>query len=265
MSNIDLSPVETAIYNWLVPAYVPAVIFANQRVPKPSYPYASILQTASAREGGRDQISLSQDLRRAKSVRFTPAVAADATYTVTLGGVAYSYTASDAPTAAEITAGLKAAITGSLYTVTDNAGTLDIAAAAVFLVTVTSNLSWSNLDAGHEITETALGSRRLAFQITFHVDEDNMVAGGAYAWAETVQTSLSLESVVAALWAQGVAVVKTTGLRDMSQVVNGQWESRAVFDVVFRVLVQFSEDTGYIGHVTATGDVDGAAVVFDGP
>ena len=57
----------------------------------------------------------------------TPTVANSAVYTVTVNGTAYSFTSGLAATAAEITAGLEAAITATGVTVTDNTGTLTIA------------------------------------------------------------------------------------------------------------------------------------------
>lgn len=57
----------------------------------------------------------------------TPSVANSAVYTVTVNGTAYSFTSDASATAAEITAGLEAAITATGVTVTDNTGTLTIA------------------------------------------------------------------------------------------------------------------------------------------
>lgn len=57
----------------------------------------------------------------------TPTVANSAVYTVTVNGTAYSFTSGLAATAADITAGLEAAITATGVTVTDNTGTLTIA------------------------------------------------------------------------------------------------------------------------------------------
>jgi hypothetical protein len=340
---ISWSAFEAALVDWLVPAYVPRVIFANQRAPQPAMPYASLLLMASAKEGGRDPSVLTQDLTRAKSVRLTPTVANGATYTVTIDGHAYTYVSggttlsaqvaigalhanedytitidghavtvnsgaspdatnilklgfepllvalgynagwdgsnllinhgatpfaitvsanlaltggADPVTAAQITAGFKAAMSAATQTVTDNHGTLDITGTAVFALVVTTNLAWVNLDAGHELVTTITGQRRLSYQITVHVDEANAVAGGAYAWAESIRTSLSLPSVIDSLWQAGIAVVKDTGARDMSAVVNGQWVQRAQVDVVLRAAVDLAEDTGYIASATATGTID---------
>ena len=338
---ISWAAFEAALVNWLVPAYVPRAIFANQRAPQPAMPYASLLLMASAKEGGRDPAILTQDLTRAKSVRLTPTVQNNATYTVTVAGTPYTYVAqsrvveadivagpnlgadggtvtvnghvcalaydlktlgdninalgqpvtvstpdgwntlvidgagfavSVPPTltmtttvvsddASAITSGLKAAMAAETRTVTDNHGTLDITGTAIFALTVTTNLTWVNLDAGHEIVTTIYGSRRLSYQIKVYVDEGT--AGGAYAWAESIRSSLGLPSVIDALDAAGIAIVKDSGARDMSAVINGQWVQQAVVDVVFRAVVQMADDTGYIAHAVATGTTDAGTVVVN--
>ena len=257
---------EAAIYNWLVPAFVPAAIFEGQRIPQPAFPYASISVTGDSREGGRDAVTNTTDLTRAKSVRLTPTVLPSVTYNVQIGATSYSYTASSSPTASSITAGLKTAMVAAPQTVTDNHGTLDIAGAAVFALLVSANLSWSNRDAGHESVATNYASRRVPCLIRFHADEPTClgVPGGSMAWAETVQSSLSQQSVIDALYAAGVAVVKTNGIHMVPTMINGQWVSRAVLDVVFRTVFSPVEDTGYISTFTATGDVDGNTVVVNG-
>jgi hypothetical protein len=257
MSNLDLSPLELAIYNWLVPAYVPRAIFSNQRVQMPSFPYASILMTASSREGGRDSEDATTTLTRAKNVRLTPTAHDSTVYTVTINGVAYTHTSGSGATATTITAGLKTAMAAvTAQVVTDNHGTLDIVGAVVFTLVVTANITWANRDYGHEVVFTTTAARRLAYSITVHVDESNMTAGGAYAWAETIRSSLSMESVVKSLLSQNVAIVRDMGVRDISTMLNGQWISRAMFDVVFRTVLNPTEDTGYIATATATGTID---------
>lgn len=74
----------------------------------------------------------------------TPTVANSAVYTVTVNGTAYSFTSGLAATAAEITAGLEAAITATGVTVTDNTGTLTIAPTTPgdnWSVTVSANIT----------------------------------------------------------------------------------------------------------------------------
>jgi len=112
---------------------------------------------------------------------------------------------------------------------------------------------------------TSEGSRRFVYSITFHVDEANMIPGGAYAWAESARSSLCLESVVQSLWQQGIAIIKDNGIRDISAMLNGQWVSRAALDVAFRTVVRPAEDTGYISSIVATGNVDGEPVIVTAP
>jgi hypothetical protein len=257
---------EAAIYNWLVPAFVPTAIFEGQSVPQPAFPYASIMVTGDTREGGRDAVTSATDLTRAQSVRVTPTVLPSVTYTITIGSTPYSYTASSSPTASEITAGLKTALPAAPQTVTDNHGTLDIAGTTVFLLTVSANLTWANRDVGHEVVQTNYGSRRVPCLIKFHADEPTVIGipGGSMAWAEAVQGSLSQQSVIDALYAASVAIVKTNGIHMVPTMLNGQWVSRAVLDVVFRTVFTPAEDVGYIKTFTATGDVGGNTVVVNG-
>ena len=65
--------------------------------------------------------------KRIDNTILTPTVANSTVYTVTVNGTAYSFTSDASATAAEITAGLEAAITATGVTVTDNNGTLTIA------------------------------------------------------------------------------------------------------------------------------------------
>jgi phage tail sheath gpL-like len=82
--------------------------------------------------------------RQVNSVTITPTVANSSTYTVTINGIAYNFTSDATATAAEITAGLDAAIgspTG--VTATDNIGTLTVAVTTpgtAWSIKVSSNL-----------------------------------------------------------------------------------------------------------------------------
>ena len=82
--------------------------------------------------------------RQVDEVTLTPTVANSTVYTVTVNGTAYSFTSDASATAAEITAGLEAAITATGVTVTDNTGTLTIeptVAGDGYSVTVSSNIT----------------------------------------------------------------------------------------------------------------------------
>ena len=249
---ISWSTIEAGLYAWLT-GITPTVIFSNQRTPQPAYPYCSVYLIASAKEGGRDELITADQLTTAKSVRVTPTVQNTAAYTITLNGTAYTYTSDSSATAAEITAGLKAIVTATGFTVTDNHGTLDISKATTFAIVVTSNLAWANLDAGHDVSMVTTGPRKLTYQITFHTDETSLRAGGfdssAQALAESCVSSLSKQSVIDALYAAGLAIVRDQGIKSLDLVVNGEWLSRASVDVQFRAAAQMTEDTGYINSV----------------
>ena len=61
---IDWETVEAAVYQWLteISSIVDNVIWEDQNVPQPNYPYASVKFTAQAKEGGRDEIRTDTDL-----------------------------------------------------------------------------------------------------------------------------------------------------------------------------------------------------------
>lgn len=152
------------------------------------------------------------------------------------------------PTAADITAGLDAAMSEAPQVVTDNAGTLDITGADVFAVTVTSNLSWRNLDAGHEITLTATGQRQIT--VSVHV-----LGPGALAAIETAQARLGLQSVIDALLTGGLAVIDAGPIQNLTAIANARRIDRRQMDVRFSLVSTAAEDTGYItkAHVEAPG------------
>lgn len=86
--------------------------------------------------------------REVDSVTLTPTVSNSTTYTVTLNTVAHTYTSDTSATAAEISAGLVAAI-GSVtgITVTDNTGTLTVAVTTPgtnWSISVSSNITQVN-------------------------------------------------------------------------------------------------------------------------
>lgn len=252
--SISWASVEQAIYNWLVPAVVPAAIFENQKQEAPAFPYASIVMTGSSREGGRDDFSNAEDDTRAMNITVTPAVADNTLYTITIG-TSYSYTSGVGATASQITAGLASAMSGSGLTIVDNHGTLAISSSSLFHITTTTNLTWINNDNGHEIYSTTNGLRRLVYSVKFHDSADPAAPGGATVRAEAARALLSSQSIVDSFLIQGLAMVREQGVRDISAVINGQWVQRAALDVVFRTLVSVVDDTGYVSKVVATGTV----------
>lgn len=270
---IDWGAVEAALETWLG-GFTPkqadgsnSILFEDQRVPHPDYPYCSLLLIASAKEGGRDDLLINQDLLRAQNIRVTPVVHDTTLYSITVDTNTASFTSGVGATAAQITAGLKAASSAFPQTMTDNGGTLDIAGTAEFEVSTTTDLSWVNLDLGHEMGMQTTGPRKLTYQITFHVDEDTLRAKGpnsaAMALAETMVSSLSKQTTIDQLFAAGIAIVREQGTRKMDAVVDGQWVSRATTDVQFRVQTSTTEDTGYIAETEVSGTVSGVPVAND--
>lgn len=60
---IDWETVEATIYEWLTVTsdIVDHVVWEDQNIPQPEYPYASLKFTAQAKEGGRDEIRTDTD------------------------------------------------------------------------------------------------------------------------------------------------------------------------------------------------------------
>lgn len=126
--------------------------------------------------------------RQVDEVTLTPVVANNATYTVTINGIAYNFTSDGTATAAEITAGLDTAIgspTG--ITVTDNTGTLTVEVTTpgtAWSILVSSNLTQVNT-APTETWVEALEAVELenndwyALTAETHVDADILALAGA--------------------------------------------------------------------------------------
>lgn len=249
--------IEAGLAAWLG-AIVANVVFEGQRIPLQPYPYVSVSLLTSARKSGRDDLVQTVDLTRAKSIRATPVVADNTTYTITIGGIPYTYTSGTSATASQITAGLHSLVPGS----TDNHGTLDITAAAVFLVTMTG-LTWANLDNGHELVTVAKGTRKVVYQLNFHNSETNLRAdanAAGMALAEAAVSSLSKQSVIDQLWAAGLGIVNNEAVKKTDVVLNGEWVSRGTVEVSFNIATTSTEDNGYIDTATLNGNIDAVAI-----
>lgn len=70
-----------------------------------------------------------------------------------------------------------------------------------------------------------------------------------------LQASLSKQSVVDVFDAAGISVIEEQAVTDLSEVVNGEWISRALFDVRLRTVSEMTESGTYIGKVQIIGDV----------
>jgi len=260
---IDWGTVEAALYSWLS-GIVPNVIFEDQRIPSPSYPYCSVLLLASSRKGGKDNQIITTDLTRAKNILVTPTVQDLTLYSINIGANTANYTSGIHATAAQITAGLAAQMARWPQTVVDNVGTLTVSASSVFNILVTANLSWANNDFGHENVATTTGTRKVTYQLTFHNNEANMRAAtteagsvSGMAFAEAAVSSLSQQATIDLLWGAGIGIVAEQGAHKMDMVINGEWVSRGIVDIQFNIGTLTTGDNGYIATAPAGGTVDG--------
>lgn len=132
--------------------------------------------------------SLVMGRRQVDTVVLTPVVANSTLYTVTINGTAYNFTSDASATAAEITAGLDAAIgTPTGITATDNIGTLTIAVTTpgtAWSLATSSNLTqaitaptetW--VDAIDAVT--AVNDKWYALVAETHVEADQNAIAGA--------------------------------------------------------------------------------------
>ena len=126
--------------------------------------------------------------RQVDEVTLTPTVANNATYTVTINGVDYTYLSDANATAAEITAGLDTAIgspTG--ITATDNTGTLTVEVTTpgtAWSITVSSNLTQANVTPTETWVEaldavTAVNDVWYALVAETHVEADQNALAAA--------------------------------------------------------------------------------------
>ena len=129
--------------------------------------------------------------RQVDEVTLTPVVANNATYTVTINGIPYTYLSDANATAAEITAGLDAAIgspTG--ITATDNTGTLTVEVTTpgtAWSITVSSNITQVNV-APTETWVEALDAVSEANDTWYALVAETHVQAEVLALAAAVQT-----------------------------------------------------------------------------
>ena len=65
------------------------------------------------------------------------------------------------------------------------------------------------------------------------------------------QSSLSLPSVLAVLWAAGIAVERSGSVQNISAIIEDAFASRANMDVVFGASLSLEELTGYLAKIQA--------------
>lgn len=112
---------------------------------------------------------------------------------------------------------------------------------------------------GHEITLTAKGQAEITVQVRVFSSE---ITGSSNAFniAQAIRSFFARESATAGLGS--IALVERGTVRDVTLVLETEYEGRAVFNLKFRVADPDVETTTYIEHATVqttvaqtTGDV----------
>lgn len=162
--------------------------------------------------------------RQVDEVTITPTVANNQTYTITLDGTAYDYTSDADATAAEISAGLVAALGAPAgFTIVDNTGSLTIGVTTLgtgWSVKVSSNLTKADTTP----TETWVEA----------LEAVEAVSDEWYGMYATVQTTAEQESLSDAIQARekiyGLSssdpVAITTGTTDIGAKLSAKAQSR---------------------------------------
>lgn len=176
---------------------------------------------------GARPVSVVVGRREVNSVTYTPTVANNTPYTLTINGIAYTYTSDASSTAAEITSGLQDltdAISG--ITVTDNTGTLTIAptvAGSDYTVTASANLVGVNA-----VTETiadALDAISFENNVWYAVVADTHVQTDVVALSNAVATRRKIFGTST----QDPAVANTAysvGATDVASVLKSSGQGR---------------------------------------
>lgn len=268
-----------ALYNWVYGATGIETRWADQTAPRPNYPFILLDVTAMAKEGGVDEVTHTVDLTRARNVKVTPIAQNATTYTVTINGTAFPFTSDSDATVAEITWGLANVINAGAEPViaTDNGTDLDIvgdgetlnpATPQLFTIEVTddydgSQISWANNDTGNELEIRVTGSRIITLNVQAFASNtrtDNMGSDpdrNAYNILTTLQSSLGLPTVQAALRDADIALIEELLILDISEQVEDAMLSRASMDIRMRTLSVLLEYQGWIETVSGDGTYTG--------
>ncbi|MCK4795500.1 MAG: hypothetical protein KAV87_67845 [Desulfobacteraceae bacterium] len=103
------------------------------------------------------------------------------------------------------------------------------------------------------------GPRRMTLSISAHVSKVSSMSQNATSLLSKLQSSLGLKSTKDNLWVNGGLSIASIGsIGDTSLVVNGEWISRAGFDIGFLIASLMTEEVEFIesvsGTVTAVSD-----------
>jgi hypothetical protein len=113
---------------------------------------------------------------------------------------------------------------------------------------------------GQEVRAVAFGLRALDIRIDVFSDSA-LLADNAMSYAEDLRLSLALESVIDLLTRSGLCQRTKGDVRDLSEVQESVWVSRAQLEIGFTVaaFVSDGDGSGYVGEVIGT------ATIIDGP
>lgn len=108
------------------------------------------------------------------------------------------------------------------------------------------------------------GDRDAVISVTVYERADAADPRAALTRAVELRDSLELPSVRNSLYVDGWALRAVEfGPNDVPELLDTQWEPRAVFDVRFGTSISQDDDLGLIEAIAGTGTVNGQSVEFD--
>lgn len=162
--------------------------------------------------------------RQVDEVTLTPVAADNTAYTVTINGTPYTFTSGVAATAAQITAGLDAAIgapTG--ITATDNTGTLTVEVTVpgtAWSITVSSNLTQVNTTPTEDWVE-ALEAVEQENNVWYGIVSETHVSADVEALSDAINARRKLYGTSTA-----DPVTPTTGITDIAKILSDKTADR---------------------------------------
>ncbi len=109
-------------------------------------------------------------------------------------------------------------------------------------------------DAGEEIEHRTMGVREFAVTLQAFT-ADTSGSGTARAWLSKIQAALRLPSISATLHGVGISAFDIGRIQVVNQVVEADFEGRAILEVRFYANESVSEFDGYISQVNVS-DLD---------
>ena len=103
--------------------------------------------------------------------------------------------------------------------------------------------------------------RDVTISVSVYEAADNPDPRSAFQRAESLRDSLDLRGVRDSLYAEGWALRSTDLLTDAPQMLDTQWEPRAVFDATFGTRSEILDDLGFVDQINITGDASGQTVI----